>query len=90
MEPIMAKPVLSDPIALRLPVDVLKDIEIIAAASERSRSWVMVRAMRYYLLNEGADILEIAQGLKDVEEGRVHDLDAVLSELDRLAEDDAA
>ncbi|WP_276118786.1 CopG family ribbon-helix-helix protein [Pararhizobium qamdonense] len=86
----MAKPVLSDPIALRLPVDVLKDIEIIAAASERSRSWVMVRAMRYYLLNEGADILEIAQGLKDVEEGRVHDLDAVLSELDRLAEDDAA
>jgi predicted transcriptional regulator len=90
MEPIMAKPVLSDPIALRLPVDVLKDIETIAAASERSRSWVMVRAMRYYLLNEGADILEIAQGLKDVEEGRVHDLNAVLSELDRLAEDDAA
>lgn len=86
----MAKPVLSDPIALRLPVDVLKDIETIAAASERSRSWVMVRAMRYYLLNEGADILEVAQGLQDVKDGKVHDLDAVLSELDRLAEDDAA
>ena len=28
----MAKPVLSDPIALRLPVDVLADIETIAAA----------------------------------------------------------
>lgn len=86
----MAKPVLSDPIALRLPVDVLKDIETIAATSERSRSWVMVRAMRYYLLNEGADILEIAQGLQDVKDGKVHDLDTVLSELDRLAEDDAA
>ena len=86
----MAKPVLSDPIALRLPVDVLKDIEIIAAASERSRSWVMVRAMRYYLLNEGADILEVSQGLQDVKDGKVHDLDTVLSELDRLAEDDAA
>ncbi|WP_428427985.1 CopG family ribbon-helix-helix protein [Pararhizobium sp.] len=86
----MAKPVLSDPIALRLPVDVLKDIETIAATSERSRSWVMVRAMRYYLLNEGADILEIAQGLQDVKDGKVHDMDAVLSELDRLAEDDAA
>ena len=86
----MAKPVLSDPIALRLPVDVLKDIETIAATSEHSRSWVMVRAMRYYLLNEGADILEIAQGLQDVKDGKVHDLDTVLSELDRLAEDDAA
>ncbi|WP_426123463.1 CopG family ribbon-helix-helix protein [Pararhizobium sp. PWRC1-1] len=86
----MAKPVLSDPIALRLPVDVLKDIETIAATSERSRSWVMVRAMRYYLLNEGADILEIAQGMQDVKDGKVHDLDTVLSELDRQAEDDAA
>lgn len=86
----MAKPVLSDPIALRLPVDVLKDIETIAATSERSRSWVMVRAMRYYLLNEGADILEVAQGLQNVKDGKVHDLDAVLSELDRLADDDAA
>jgi predicted transcriptional regulator len=90
MEAMMTKPVLSDPIALRLPVDVLKDIETIAATSERSRSWVMVRAMRYYLLNEGADILEIAQGLQDVKDGKVHDLDTVLSELDRLAEDDAA
>jgi predicted transcriptional regulator len=90
MEAMMAKPVLSDPIALRLPVDVLKDIETIAATSDRSRSWVMVRAMRYYLLNEGADILEIAQGLQDFKDGKVHDLDAVLNELDRLAEDDAA
>jgi predicted transcriptional regulator len=90
MEAMMAKPVLSDPIALRLPVDVLADIETIAATADRSRSWVMVRAMRYYLLNEGADILEIAQGLQDVKHGKVHDLDAVLGELDRLAEDDAA
>ncbi|KQS96798.1 MULTISPECIES: CopG family ribbon-helix-helix protein [unclassified Rhizobium] len=86
----MAKPVLSDPITLRLPVDLLQEIEAIAAASDRTRSWVMVRAMRYYLLNEGAEILEIAQGLRDVKDGKVHDLDVVLSELDRLAEDDAA
>ncbi|MBP1859797.1 CopG family ribbon-helix-helix protein [Rhizobium herbae] len=86
----MAKPVLSDPIALRVPVDVLAAIEAIAKTAERSRSWVMVRAMRYYLLNEGADILEIEQGLQDARDGRLHDLDAVLSELDRLAEDDAA
>lgn len=86
----MAKPVLSDPITLRLPVDLLQEIEAIAAASDRTRSWVMVRAMRYYLLNEGAEILEIAQGLRDVKDGKVDDLDVVLSELGRLAEDDAA
>ncbi|WP_438749471.1 CopG family ribbon-helix-helix protein [Pararhizobium sp. O133] len=86
----MAKPVLSDPITLRLPVDLLQEIEAIAAASDRTRSWVMVRAMRYYLLNEGAEILEIAQGLQDVRDGKVYDLDVVLRELDRLAEDDAA
>jgi predicted transcriptional regulator len=90
MEAMMTKPVLSDPVALRLPVDILADIETIAATAERSRSWVMVRALRYYLLNEGADILEIAHGLQDVKEGKVHDLDVVLNELDRLAEDDAA
>ncbi|KQY30421.1 CopG family transcriptional regulator [Rhizobium sp. Root483D2] len=70
MEPIMAKPVLSDPIALRLPVDVLKDIEIIAAASERSRSWVMVRAMRYYLATEGKDVLEIERARESMRLGR--------------------
>nr|WP_060639914.1 ribbon-helix-helix protein, CopG family [Rhizobium sp. Root483D2] len=66
----MAKPVLSDPIALRLPVDVLKDIEIIAAASERSRSWVMVRAMRYYLATEGKDVLEIERARESMRLGR--------------------
>lgn len=49
----MSKPVLSDPITLRLPLDVLADIEAVAKATERTRSWIMVRAMRYYLLNEG-------------------------------------
>jgi predicted transcriptional regulator len=90
MEPIMAKPVLSDPIALRLPVDVLKDIEIIAAASERSRSWVMVRAMRYYLATEGKDVLEIERARESMRQGKFQDVDTLLDELDSLNKDDAA
>ena len=86
----MTKVNLSDPIALRLPVDVLADIEKIAATADRTRSWVMVRALRYYLLNEGAEILEIAEGLDDAKHGRLHDLDMVLTELDHLASEDAA
>lgn len=86
----MSKPVLSDPITLRLPLDVLADIEAVAKATERTRSWIMVRAMRYYLLNEGADILEIAEGQQNVRDGKVHDFDAVMAELERLAEENAA
>ena len=84
------KPVLSDPITLRVPLDILEDIEKIAEASERSRSWVIVRALKYYLINEGSDILDIRKGLEDVEAGRVHDADEVFAELERLSRDDAA
>ena len=86
----MAKPVLSDPIAIRVPVDILADIEKIAETTERSRSWVIVRALKYYLLNEGADVLEIRLGLEDIAAGRTHDADEVFAELDRLSQDDAA
>jgi predicted transcriptional regulator len=90
MEPMMAKPVLSDPIALRLPVDVLKDIETIAATADRSRSWVMVRAMRYYLATEGKDILEIERAREGMRQGKFQDVDTLLDELDALNKDDAA
>jgi len=86
----MTKPVLSDPIALRVPVDVLADIEAIAKTAERSRSWVMVRAMRYYLLNEGADILEIEQARQGMRQGKFQDMDDLLDELETLNKDDAA
>lgn len=86
----MAKPVLSDPIALRLPVDVLKDIETIAATSERSRSWVMVRAMRYYLATEGKELLEIERAREEMRQGKFQDVDGLLDELDALNKDDAA
>jgi predicted transcriptional regulator len=86
----MPKPILSDPIALRLPEGMLKDIETIAKATDRTRSWVIVRALKYYLQAEGKDLLEIAAGLDDVDAGRVVDAEAVFAELERLSKDDAA
>ena len=76
----MTKPVLSDPIALRIPEDMLKDIEAIARASERSRSWVIVRALKYYLMQEGNDVLQIIGAQADVEAGNVLDMDDLLAE----------
>ncbi len=46
------KPALSDPITLRIPQDILAEVEQIAKATERSRSWVIVRALKYYLMAE--------------------------------------
>ena len=81
---------LSKPLTLRLPVDVLEKIEKIAAASDRSRSWVIVRALRHYLASEGADILRIADGVGEVEAGDMQDFDAVLGEIERIVRGDAA
>jgi predicted transcriptional regulator len=90
MEAPMTKPTLSDPITLRIPADVLADIETIARATERSRSWVMVRALKAYLQQEGADILAYQQGLAEVAAGDVEDLDEVLKDLKRIASDKVA
>ena len=86
----MTTPTLSDPITLRIPADVLADIETIARATERSRSWVMVRALKAYLQQEGADILAYQLGLAEVAAGDVEDLDEVLKDLKRIASDKVA
>jgi predicted transcriptional regulator len=81
---------LSDPIALRIPRDVLENIEKIAATCERTRSWVMVRALKAYLAGEGRDILAAAEAQRDIARGDVHDLDAVLVEIDLIIKGNAA
>ena len=80
----MAKPELSDPITLRLPMDVLSAVEAIGAASDRTRSWVIVRALKSYLATEGAEILAVAKGLEDMRAGNTHEANAVLAEIEEL------
>jgi predicted transcriptional regulator len=80
----MPRPTLSDPLTLRMPTDVLEAIEAIAETCDRSRSWVMVRAMRLYLAREGAEILAVRQGRAEAANGDVHDMETVLSELEGI------
>ena len=75
---------LSDPITLRLPVDMLADIEKIAAGSERTRTWVMVRALKFYLAGEGAICLSVLRGREEAAAGGGHDAADVLAELDEI------
>jgi predicted transcriptional regulator len=80
----MSRTELSDPITLRVPVDVLKAVEAVAETCDRSRSWVIVRALRLYLAEEGEDILAVRRGREQIASGQSHDMDDVLRELEAI------
>ncbi|WP_376988665.1 CopG family ribbon-helix-helix protein [Bosea sp. R86505] len=80
----MSSPDLFEPISLRLPSSILSEIETIAAASERTRSWVIVRALKRYLATEGAEILAATEGRGALAAGEGHDLDDVIGEIERI------
>jgi predicted transcriptional regulator len=84
------KPVLSDPITLRLPVDILEDIEKIAETADRSRSWVIVRALKYYLMAEGNDVLQIRKGEDQIARGETVDMEDFFGEMLGATKSDAA
>ncbi|MDH6204452.1 MULTISPECIES: CopG family ribbon-helix-helix protein [Rhizobium] len=81
---------LSDPLTMRLPLDVLSEIEEIAKISNKSRSWVFVRALKSYLAAEGREIIDIARAREDIDAGRGHDLDDVIDEVDAIVKGAAA
>ena len=64
-----------------MPKDILEDIEKIAETADRSRSWVIVRALKYYLLNEGSDILKIREGEEQIDRGETVDMETLFAEL---------
>ncbi|MCV9996805.1 ribbon-helix-helix protein, CopG family [Pararhizobium sp. YC-54] len=80
----MSKANMSESVTLRVPADVLADIEAIAEATERSRSYVIVRALRTYLMNEGSDILAAIKGREQIAAGEYEDMDDVIADMDRI------
>lgn len=86
----MIKQNLSDPLTLRLPVDLLAEVEAVARACERSRSWIMVRALKAYMAQEGREILELAEAREAVATGEGIDSEDVLAELDAIIKGAAA
>ncbi|KRA42307.1 CopG family ribbon-helix-helix protein [Devosia sp. Root635] len=86
----MAGQELSDPITIRLPHDVLAAVERISETSDRTRSWVVVRALRLYLAGEGAEILSVADGLKQLDSGESEDMDDVIAQVEQIVRGNAA
>ena len=61
----------SSHVSLRVPNDVLTAFDRLAAELERPRSWVMLRALRCYLEEEGAEIIEDGESLAELDRGEV-------------------
>ena len=58
-------------VSLRVPSDLIQAFDKLAVILERPRSWVMVRALRQYLEDEGAEIAEDVESLAELDRGEI-------------------
>ena len=79
-------------VSLRVPNDVVVAFDRIAAALERPRSWVMLRALRQYLDDgEGREIEEDTESIAELDRGESVPFEEVLNRLrERVARAEAA
>jgi len=59
-------------------------LDKVAAILERPRSWVILRAIRQYLADEGQELLDVQEGIEEADRGEVIDFDEVMAELDEI------
>lgn len=78
-------------ISLRVPEDLIAAYDRLAAVLERPRSWVMLRALRCYLDEEGAEIEEDSESLAELARGEVvsseemqHRLHAIIDQAEKM------
>ncbi len=74
----------SMPVSLRVPADLIETLDKIAAALERPRSWVMLRALRQYIADEGQEVLDVQEGIAEAERGEMVPIEDVLAEMDEI------
>jgi predicted transcriptional regulator len=77
----MPDDVRAGPISVRLPADLLEKLDKIAAALERSRSWVLLHAFREYLKDEGQEVLDVQEGVEALDRGDGVDFDEAVAEM---------
>jgi len=59
----------SSHVSLRVPDQIIEAFDKLAAMLDRSRSWVMLRALTQYLEDEGAEVAEDAESLAELDRG---------------------
>jgi predicted transcriptional regulator len=76
----------SSHVSLRVPNDVIEAYDKLAAALERPRSWVMLRALRQYLEEdgEGAEIFEDLESLAELDRGEMAPFEETLRRVEEI------
>jgi predicted transcriptional regulator len=75
------------PLTVRLPDEVLADVNALASATGRCASWVILRALRHYLSGEGAQLLDIAESRQSIASGGTVDASVLIAELETMIVD---
>ena len=70
-------------IGARISEELDRDLRRLAAATGRSKSWLVADALTSYVQSEKAFVEAVEEGIKAYEEGRVVDHETVLAELER-------
>ena len=71
-------------ISVRLPTDVLEELDRIADGLILDRHWVILRALTQYLDREGADFLREMEGIAALNRGEGVDFDTVQDEAETI------
>lgn len=71
-------------VTLRLPADLVERFDKLAAAMDRPRSWVMLRALRQYLEAEGAEVEDDIERLAEADRGEVEPFEMIYAEAEKI------
>ena len=71
-------------VSLRVPKDLIQAFDKLAAILERPRSWVMLRALRQYLEDEGAEIAEDVESLAELDRGEIVSAEDLRRQLEEI------
>ena len=71
-------------VSLRMPAEMCAAFDRIASVLDRDRTWVMLRAFRRYLDEEGDYVLREAAGLAALDRGEGVAFDDVMDEIDGI------
>lgn len=61
---------MSQTISVRLEDDILKQLDVMAKTSDRSRSWLMIQAIKQYVEHEAWQVEAIQKTLAELETGK--------------------
>ncbi|NRG19707.1 ribbon-helix-helix protein, CopG family [Rhizobiales bacterium] len=71
-------------ISIRIQRSMLSELDRIAEALDRDRTWVILNALRSYLDDEGADVLSELEAVGSLDRGEGVDFDEVLREAETI------